>query len=216
VIRAYSIGDGCLCWSFADTIDESTVRRTLFIYRELKSMDLREKWGIHDIVPSYKSIALHFDPAGKDTEKMESEMDKYIRSAWEKMEREETTPPLTGKEVILPVTYAGEDLNRVADCCKMSVEEVIRRHSEGRYTVAMVGFKPYFPYLLGLDPALETPRLDTPRTKIPAGAVAIGGAQTGVYPQESPGGWNLIGQTDPELLKQVEPGDTIIMKRMEK
>jgi len=215
VIRNYPIGDGCLCWSFGETIDERTVKRTLFIYKELKSMDLYRKWNIHDIVPSYKSIALHFDPSGPDLEDMESEADGMIRTMWMNMENNGITPPLRGKEVVLPVIYTGEDLSRVEAHCGMNKEEVIRRHSEGRYTVAMVGFKPYFPYLLGLDPLLETPRLETPRTKIPAGAVAIGGAQTGVYPQESPGGWNLIGQTDPELLKQVEPGDTIIMKRTE-
>jgi len=213
VIRSYSIGDGCLCWSFAEAIDEITVNRTLFLYRELKSMNLKEKWGIHDIVPSYKSVALHFDPAGPDLDAMEKELDSLIRSSWERMEEEGTNPAPGGKEVVLPVQYEGEDLDRVAAHCGLSRDEVIDLHSGGRYIVAMVGFKPYFPYLLGLDPRLETPRLDTPRTKIPAGAVAIGGAQTGVYPQESPGGWNLIGQTDPELLKQVEPGDTIIMKR---
>jgi inhibitor of KinA len=134
---------------------------------------------------------------------------------WDTLIKEKTPPPLKGKDVILPVLYKGEDLARVADYCGLTEEDVIDRHSRGRYTVAMVGFKPYFPYLLGLDPKLETPRLDTPRVKIPAGAVAIGGAQTGVYPEESPGGWNLIGSTDPELLKQIEPGDTILMKRVE-
>ncbi|QEN06568.1 allophanate hydrolase subunit 1 [Oceanispirochaeta crateris] len=215
MISCYPIGDGCLCWSFGETIDEELVRKTLFIYKKFKKMDLLEKWGIHDIVPSYKSIAFHFAPSKEGLEKMERELDSAIRDYWTRLEQEKTIPSLEGKKIIFPVVYDGEDLKDVARHCRMSKEEVIRLHCEGRYMVAMVGFKPYFPYLLGLNPLLETPRLETPRTRIPAGAVAIGGGQTGVYPEESPGGWNLIGRTDPELLKQVEPGDIIIMKNVE-
>ena len=79
--------------------------------------------------------------------------------------------------------------------------------------VAMIGFRPHFPYLLGMDRRLATPRLDAPRLKVPAGAVAIGGEQTGVYPESSPGGWNIVGMTDPHLLPPVLPGDTIRFRR---
>ena len=92
----------------------------------------------------------------------------------------------------------------------LSIDAVIGLHSAGRYTVAMIGFQPHFPYLMGLDKRLTTPRLDTPRTKIPAGAVAIGGAQTGIYPRPSPGGWNLIGMTEIQPLKGLKPGDTVL------
>ena len=90
---------------------------------------------------------------------------------------------------------------------------MIKRHTAVEYMVAMIGFRPHFPYLLGLDPSLVTPRLDTPRLKVPAGAVAIGAEQTGVYPEASPGGWNILGMTDPELLKAINPGDTIVFQR---
>jgi KipI family sensor histidine kinase inhibitor len=83
-----------------------------------------------------------------------------------------------------------------------SREEVIARHTAPLYRIYMLGFLPGFPYLGGLDPALETPRLETPRTKIPAGSVGIGGAQTGIYPLESPGGWRIIGRTP---LKPYDP-----------
>jgi KipI family sensor histidine kinase inhibitor len=209
-MEKYAIGDGCLCWSFSPCLEEITVRRTVALYKSLKSMDLK-RWGIHDIVPSYKSIALHFDPA-EMTDKKESALDHLMSKEWALLR--DSQPELTGKEVVLPVDYSGEDLDLVATHCGLTREEVVRIHSSGQYLVAMVGFKPHFPYLIGLDSRLEKPRLDSPRTRIPAGAVAIGGAQTGVYPQESPGGWNIIGMTDPELLKQVVPGDTIIFKRM--
>jgi 5-oxoprolinase (ATP-hydrolysing) subunit B len=76
---------------------------------------------------------------------------------------------------------------------------VVRRHTAPEYTVAFLGFSPGFPYLVGLDPALEVPRRDTPRTSIPAGSVGLAGGQTGVYPTASPGGWQLIGRTEVTL-----------------
>jgi len=111
--------------------------------------------------------------------------------------------------VIMPTVYNGRDLKRVGDHNGISIKEVVRKHCQSLYLVAMIGFRPHFPYLIGLDKALETARLDSPRLKIPAGSVAIGGLQTGIYPEESPGGWNLIGITDPSLLVELKPGDYI-------
>ena len=79
----------------------------------------------------------------------------------------------------------------------------------------MVGFKPFFPYLIGLDPRLETPRLASPRKRVAAGSVAIGGAQTGIYPEDSPGGWNIVGRMDPQQLQTILPGDIIIFHQSE-
>ena len=117
-----------------------------------------------------------------------------------------------GRQHILTVDYSGPDLPLVAKHCGMGESDVVKIHAAGTYHVAMIGFKPHYPYLIGLDPRLTTPRLETPRTRVPSGSVAIGGAQTGVYPCDSPGGWNIIGSTDPELLTPVEPGDTICFK----
>ena len=98
----------------------------------------------------------------------------------------------------IPVCYGGEfgpDLDNVAANAKLSADAAIALHCAAAYRVAMLGFAPGFPYLLGLDPALHTPRRANPRTRVPAGAVAIGGAQTGIYPRELPGGWQIIGRT---------------------
>lgn len=103
-----------------------------------------------------------------------------------------------GRFVEIPVCYDGEfgpDLADVARHTGLSVEEVIARHSAVEYRVHCLGFAPGFPYLGGLPPELATPRRATPRQGVPAGSVAIGGAQTGIYPQSSPGGWNVIGRT---------------------
>ena len=103
---------------------------------------------------------------------------------------------VAGDPVEIPVTYDGEDPDEVAGLTGLDVEEVVRRHTAPEYTVAFLGFSPGFPYLVGLDPALEVPRRDTPRTSIPAGSVGLAGDQTGIYPTASPGGWRLIGRTE--------------------
>lgn len=106
--------------------------------------------------------------------------------------------PAGDASVEIPVCYGGEfgpDLDAVAAHARLPRAEVIARHSAVDYTVAMLGFAPGFPYLLGLDAALRMPRRASPRTRVPSGSVAIGGAQTGIYPRELPGGWQLIGRT---------------------
>ena len=103
-----------------------------------------------------------------------------------------------GKTIVIPVCYGGEfgpDLEHVAQFHDITPEEVVRLHTEPTYLIAMLGFLPGFAYLSGLNPDLETPRLEVPRVRIEAGAVGIGGAQTGIYPLPSPGGWQIIGRS---------------------
>jgi KipI family sensor histidine kinase inhibitor len=130
------------------------------------------------------------------------------------------TGALFRETIYIPVCYDGPfspDMETVSAHTGLSSQEIVRRHAGPAYRIYMLGFLPGFPYLGGLDPALETPRLATPRVKIPAGAVGIGGAQTGIYPLESPGGWQLIGQTpvrpyDPRRENPFlyRPGDYIV------
>lgn len=110
-------------------------------------------------------------------------------------------PPEAGSagQVEIPVRYDGDDLAAVADATGLSVEAVIARHTAGTYRSAFCGFGPGFAYLQGLDPALVLPRRATPRTRVPAGSVAIAAEYTAVYPDESPGGWHLLGHTDVTL-----------------
>jgi KipI family sensor histidine kinase inhibitor len=104
-----------------------------------------------------------------------------------------------GSTVEIPVDYDGADLAEVAKLAGMTEAEVIERHTAPEYRVAFLGFTPGFPYLLGLDPALQVPRRASPRTSVPAGSVGLAGAQTGIYPRPSPGGWQLLGHTDAVL-----------------
>ncbi|AWT49922.1 allophanate hydrolase subunit 1 [Psychrobacter sp. YP14] len=126
---------------------------------------------------------------------------------------------IQGKHIQIPVQYGGEygpDLKPMAQALGLSVEEVVKLHSEAIYTVYFIGFQPGFPYLGGLSEKLYFPRRETPRTQVPAGSVGIGGEQTGVYPFSSPGGWQLLGRTQMPLfdLTQNPPtalsaGDTL-------
>lgn len=142
------------------------------------------------------------DPIGRDGR---GERDAPSRRAKSGSENPRSTagafPPhrtLQQEIKTIPVCYAAAfapDLSDVAAHAGLTVDQVISRHTAAEYTVAMLGFAPGFPYLLGLDDALQTPRRASPRTRVPAGAVGIGGAQAGIYPRELPGGWNLIGRT---------------------
>ncbi len=120
-------------------------------------------------------------------------------------------PPVTrheGRLVELPVNYGGvdgPDLDAVAEATGLTAGQVVARHTAPVYRVWMLGFMPGFPYLGPVDPSIQVPRLDTPRVRVPAGSVGLAGAQTGIYPRESPGGWQIIGRTGEWLF---DPGRT--------
>ncbi len=205
-LRKYPIGDSCLCWSMASDIDLRASQIILRVYRLLKN-DFRFSSVIRDIVPSYTALAVHFDPLSTNTSEMTETVEHAFFSV---MDNAVETEDNTSKLIRLFVDYRGEDLERVAGLAGLTVREVVERHKAPCYTVAMMGFIPFFPYLIGLDKRIETPRLSSPRIRVPAGSVAIGGAQTGIYPSQSPGGWNIIGLTDTEPLARLEPGDRVI------
>ncbi|MDA8130255.1 MAG: allophanate hydrolase subunit 1 [Elusimicrobia bacterium] len=209
--ETYFLGDACLCWALGEKIDRLTSLKVLYAWRKLSGDPKLKALGVHDLVPSYTALAAHADPLC-DWDAVRRVVDACLAA----MPSEEAKLKERSGRHVLPVSYKGEDLQRVADHAKLTVEEVIRRHTAPEYLVAMIGFRPHFPYLLGLDRTLVTPRLDSPRVAIPAGAVAIGGEQTGVYPEKSPGGWNILGMTEPELLYDIEPGDTVIFKRADR
>ena len=144
--------------------------------------------GVSDVVPAETTLLVRCEHAGAQRalqEQLEELIDSYA-----------DIPLRAGREPIeIAVMYDGADLAFVADACSLSEEEVIQRHLEPTYVAAFCGFAPGFAYLAGLDSALQLPRRETPRTKVPAGAVAIAAAYSAVYPQESPGGWHLIGST---------------------
>lgn len=179
---------------------------------------LQEQLAGVECVPAYASLLLRFNLAQwSDDDRLtpQQRLQEAVLAALQDVP--DTTD--SAREVEIPVCYGGEagpDLAGVAARTGLSEAEVITRHSAAAYRVAMLGFAPGFPYLLGLDPALAVPRRVDPRMRVPAGSVAIGGNQTGIYPQALPGGWQLIGRTprvlfdldasSPSLLR---PGDRV-------
>ena len=152
--------------------------------------------GVVDLAPAYASVLVQFDWHHMP----DSALLEAIHTCLSTMNA--TTAALDAAIVTVPVCYGGEfgpDLDEVARLTGLTADAVIQRHTAAVYPVAMLGFAPGFPYLLGLEPALHVPRRAMPRTRVAAGSVAIGGAQTGIYPNDLPGGWQLIGRTPLQL-----------------
>jgi antagonist of KipI len=165
--------------------------------------------GIVDVVPAYGTVAVFYELArfggddGPAYAKVCREIDACAKAAGVEARRLPRRP-MPERLIEIPVCYGGDfgaDLAAVAEHCQLSPTEVIDRHSQGDYRVQALGFVPGFPYLSGLPESLRTPRHASPRASVPAGSVGIGGAQTGVYPLATPGGWQLIGRTPLPLFR---------------
>ena len=145
---------------------------------------------IHNISPAYCSILVRL--------KNEVTMEEMLFKLKDIFNNQTAIKAPPSKTIKIPVCYEEEfspDIERVMKYTGYSKNEIITKHISGNYLVYFIGFSPGFPYIGGMDHTLETPRMKTPRTVVPAGSVAIGGNQTGIYPIQSPGGWNIIGRT---------------------
>ena len=185
-------GDSALNIEFGNEISEE-INKKIRVAAAL--IENREISGISEVVPTYRSLMIHYDPLIIEYEELIS----ILKGIEENIKNVELYSP----EIIeIPVLYGGQygpDIENVAMHNKLTVEEVIKIHTSAEYLIYMLGFTPGFPYLGGMDKRIATPRLHSPRTKIPAGSVGIAGEQTGIYPVQSPGGWQLIGSTPIEL-----------------
>jgi KipI family sensor histidine kinase inhibitor len=209
-VEIYPAGDCALCVEFGETIAPEINDR---VHALAESLRLRPIPGVRDMAPAYASLLVCFDPLRVSSRRLAARL---------KNRAAKTGGAFSGggNTVRIPVCYEGDfapDMEAVSRYTGFSPAELIARHTKPEYRIYMLGFLPGFPYLGGLDPALETPRLAAPRTRIPAGSVGIGGAQTGIYPLESPGGWRLIGRTPVKVYdpRRAEPfmyrtGDTIV------
>jgi KipI family sensor histidine kinase inhibitor len=180
-------GDSAVWVEFGNEISLALNNRVHSLAKSLTEKPLR---GVLDMVPAYASLLLCYDPMVISGKRLAAVLASRAK-------KNPGTEQGQGKVAGIPVCYEdpfAPDMEAVCAHTGFSREEVIARHTAPLYRIYMLGFLPGFPYLGGLDPALETPRLETPRTKIPAGSVGIGGAQTGIYPLESPGGWRIIGR----------------------
>ncbi len=153
--------------------------------------------GVTDIVSSYATLGVHYDPLVIGFPDLVERIEAAI-AAEPDSHAESRQPKL--HEIL--VRYDGEDIQEVARRAQLTVEEVISIHSEREYRAYVIGFVPGFAYLGILDERIALPRRESPRKRVPAGAVAIADQQTGVYPSSTPGGWHLIGNTDAVLFDQ--------------
>ncbi len=203
------LGDSSLLVHFGDEIDLALNGRVHALDARLGLDPLP---GILETVPAYGTLLVHYDPHVLTF----AQVSDWVNNRLEGLDTSSSRP---SRRIEVPVQYGGEaglDLASVASFHHTTPAEIVRLHTSREYTVFMMGFTPGFPYMGKLDDELATPRLETPRTRVPAGSVGIAGAQTGIYPIESPGGWRLIGRTSLTLfdLSAAEPflfapGDTV-------
>jgi inhibitor of KinA len=224
-MRIEPLGDSAL---LVRVVEEFHPEQSLdMVLRAAHQLVLAAIPGVIELAPAYTTIGIFFDPTRVDFESDASGFE-VLRARIERAMQTSLEPahPRAGIPSVIevPVCYEGEfapDLAEVARHASLSEEEVVARHAGASYRVTCVGFTPGFPYLSGLPAELATPRRASPRKEIAAGAVAIGGTQTGIYPRKSPGGWNLIGRTPWRLFDvQREPpvlfhaGDHVRFRRI--
>jgi KipI family sensor histidine kinase inhibitor len=201
------ISELCLEYTFGDSISQETNSKVLKLYRYINKNISKQKYEILDVVPTYNSLAIHFtvdsslfydssdiDTIVDDLDNLDAQQDAHLHE--------------------IDVDYSGEDVNDVCRELKITKEELVKLHANKTYTIAMIGFRPYFPYLLGLDERLKLPRREDPRTLVKKGSVAIASNQTGIYSEDSPGGWHIIGHTNFEDYNTLKAGDKIIFKEL--
>jgi len=204
--RCYLLGETAVVLELEQPVQLATQKRILRLTQRLATFP-----EVVEAIPGMNNVTVVL----RDPTTLALDAIEHLQRWWEESEALEPE----SRAIEIPVVYGGEagpDLARVADHCGMSEKQVVELHASIEYRVWFIGFQPGFPYLGGMPEALTTPRRAEPRVSVPAGSVGIGGAQTGIYPLESPGGWNLIGRTDlmlfnsrlaePSLLR---PGDTL-------
>ncbi|TBL78681.1 5-oxoprolinase subunit PxpB [Paenibacillus thalictri] len=218
------LGDNSMIIRLGEQADEETHKKVRAVS---ECLSLHPFDGMVEVIPAFTSVAVVYDPARMFLQRDITGSHSEIRYPFERvrdmlqriMEQLSETADRKSRLVEIPVCYGGAygpDLDQVAEINRLTPEEVVHIHSSSEYLVYLIGFAPGFPYLGGMDPRIAAPRRQTPRLAVPSGSVGIAGEQTGVYPLESPGGWQLIGRTPISLFVPdqsppvlVEAGDVI-------
>ena len=202
-------GDQGFLVRFGKTIEPSIGDQVLDAMRWLET---ERPVGVVDVVPGYAAVLVVHDPGRADPDEVRSWIARRLEEGANR--RSPSRPP--ARRVEIPVLYderVAPDLEPLAALKGLGVKALVNLHTAAAYRCYLLGFRPGFPFLGGLDSRLHTPRLASPRVRIPAGSVGIGGQQTGIYPVESPGGWRIIGRTP---LRLFEPGraapDTFLVR----
>ncbi len=197
-------GDSALIVELDERIDPEVNARTIALADAIQAAGFH---GVRDVVPTFRSLAVHFDPLRVDYDALTAFIEQSDRL-------KPSADAAAGSPVRIPVCYGGDfgpDLSDVAAFARTTEDEVIRLHAGSTYRVFMVGFVAGFAYLGTVDDRIAMPRHSTPRVRVPLGSVGIAGVQTGVYPAETPGGWRLIGRTPVKPFDLRRP-DPFLMK----
>lgn len=187
-VRILTAGDSSVLIEFGKEISPQINARITALVRLMKEQHIE---GVVDMIPSFCALLINYDPRVVSYGKMKARLEKLLKLDLE-------TKEAAARIFEIPVCYGGEfgpDLNAIAQHAGLTPKAVIDIHSASDYLIYMLGFLPGFSYLGGLDERIHTPRLANPRIRINAGSVGIGGSQTGIYPLDSPGGWQLLGMT---------------------
>ena len=198
----HPLGDSALVVHLGEGIDPAIHEKVKHLSLLLENNPFP---GFIEAVPSYTSLTVYYHPAAVCSTAGPKKKSPYqmVSSFVSEMMKEMGTSRKTEQRLIdIPVVYGGEygpDLGHVACHNGLSIEEVIHIHSSADYLVYMIGFAPGFPFVGGMDERIATPRKDSPRLAITPGSVGIAGRQTGIYPLETPGGWQIIGRTPLDL-----------------
>jgi inhibitor of KinA len=188
-VRFYPLGDAAIVVQFGEEISNSTHEsiRSICNYLEEYSFD-----GFIEYVPAFTTITIFYEPIVVSYQSVQSDLEEMLTEVMANPGK------LVSRVVEIPVLYGGlwgPDLNFVAAHVKLTAAEVVLLHTGAEYLVHMIGFAPGFPYMAGMDEQIAAPRRETPRSRIAPGSVGIAGKQTGIYPIESPAGWQIIGRT---------------------
>jgi inhibitor of KinA len=208
------LGDGAIVIEAGTEINEEVQKRVRSIAALLES---RAPAWIVEFIPAFTTVAVFYNPLAASYEAVQTDLEELLQHM-------EDADQSLSRTVEIPVSYGGDfgpDLEFVAAHNGLTTEQVIEIHTSGTYSVSMIGFAPGFPFISGMSEKIAAPRRDTPRLRIPERTVGIAGKQTGVYPIETPGGWQLIGRTPIRLFRPeqdipslLEAGDKIVFRRI--
>lgn len=213
----YPCGDHALTIEWGDAIDVSVNKMVIALFDLLKAQGIK---GVKDVIPAYHSVTVIYDTALLKKQVKTATVYEWIsRQVGKLIDNSIADTEKKSRLVRIPVCYdlsLAPDLVSLAGIHKMNIDEVVKLHTGKTYRVYMIGFLPGFTYMGSVDEKINTPRKINPRTLVPAGSVGIAGEQTGIYPVDSPGGWQLIGQTPVKMFDAandepcyVQPGDEV-------
>jgi inhibitor of KinA len=210
-------GDHAITIRFGNTINDQMADQVFSLFQLLKKNHIS---GVIDLIPAYSTLTVVYDIIEVRKHSDSNTASQYIQDRLQHfLNTLSNTIVSTCREIEIPVCYhssLGIDMEEIADQKNISTEEIIRLHSNNTYRVYLIGFLPGFPYMGSLDEKLLMPRKKTPKIKVLSGSIGIAGLQTGIYPFDSPGGWNIIGQTPLKLFDPsnsnpclLQPGDHV-------